>query len=59
VQEFAVLKLFEHAIHGTNTSLLLGWLREQYCCPLHVTVMEITALCDREHIGFFTKRVNG
>jgi hypothetical protein len=26
VYEFAVLKLLEHAIHGTSTSLLLGWL---------------------------------
>jgi hypothetical protein len=25
VYEFAVLKLPEHAIHGTRTSLLLGW----------------------------------
>jgi hypothetical protein len=28
-----------------------------YSCSLHVTVMEITGLCDREHSALLTKRV--
>jgi hypothetical protein len=43
VQEFAITKLNEHAIHGTRTSLL----ECKYCHSLDVTVMEITVLCDK------------
>jgi hypothetical protein len=43
VQEFAITKLYEHAIHGTDTS----HFESEYRYSIDVTVMKIIVLCDQ------------
>ena len=49
VQEFAITKLNEHAIHGTGTS----HFECKYRYSIDVTVMEIIVLCDQGYISVY------
>jgi hypothetical protein len=49
VQEFAITKLYEHAIHGTGTS----HFECEYRYSIDVTVMKIIVLCDQGYISVY------